>query len=271
MKIFKLLSLILFISFGYANADTAIVCNSCDSEIAALNHASMTLEPLGLFHGKISVGNIQKSKYYAFNVYYQSKEDEFGNDPVQKLVIKSIRVDTLTTEKFNNLAKTELYQLAKSNVKVTLDSGFESAWDIARTPADREQLDQWFHDNYSIQYWTNAVISSYGSTIIGALSGLEIKFEFSDGSTLIMVAPKLTSTSLKYSYMPNSAQDKSSNTIPDSGTGIDGNYVFDSSESINDFIGRAVSYGINIYVSSSHGGTSCPSCNVTFKMLNNSN
>lgn len=267
-------SLIIFtsaLSFFFsinATADARLICNSCDTEIEALNFASRILKPTGQFSGRISIGNIQDKKYYAFTVRYESVYDEFGSDPRRELVIKTTYIDSITKLVFDDFSKNKLYILARSKVEVGTDSGFESAWDIAQVPANRDRLDQWFHDSYPLQYWATATFSAYGGVLNGSFSGLEISFIFSDGTELIMVAPKLTDAALKFTFKPNSAEDKKSNSIPDAGGSVGGTYIFDSNESMVDFIDRAAEHGIAIYFSDSSGGGTCGvtlGCSITIQ------
>lgn len=277
MKILPV-SLIIFtsaLSFFFsanATADARLVCNSCDTEIQALNFASRTLKPTGQFSGRISIGNIQDQKYYAFTVRYESVYDEFGSDPRRELVIRTTYIDSTTKLIFDDFTKNKLYILAKSKVEVGTDSGFESAWDVAQVPAKRDELDQWFHDSYPLQYWVKATLSAYGGVLNGSFEGLEITFTFSDGSELIMVAPKLTDAALKFTFKPNSAEDDSSNSIPDAGGSVGGSYFFDSNESMDNFIDRAAEHGIEIYFSDSSGGGTCGvnlGCNITMQHASN--
>lgn len=107
----KVLFIIAFILLSSkANAETILVCNSCDSQIQALNFASEQLSHRGKFNGLISVGNVQEGKNYAFNVFYTGGgEDRFGNEIPITLEVQQAPVPYSTIQLFQSIGQTKLY------------------------------------------------------------------------------------------------------------------------------------------------------------------
>ena len=139
-------------------------------------------------------------------------------------------------------------RMASSVVHVDVNSGFTSAWEIARNPSSRDKLEQWFHDAYPVRYWVTNLGSSAGGIRYDFLRGTEYIFKFADGSEIIMIAPSAQSARLTFTYKTGSAKDIWKNSIFDAGKVINGTYTFPNNYELQTFLDKAASYGIKVTV-----------------------
>ncbi|MCG7537316.1 hypothetical protein [Pseudoalteromonas sp. OOF1S-7] len=124
---------------------------------------------------------------------------------------------------------------------------FNSAWELARNPSSRQRFDDWIKDNETVTYY-GTQITSIMDSMFGALNpfidlaGMELRFEFADGSHILMKAPTLASARLRFSYVPGSASDADGNPIADAGTTLQGIYTFSSYARQQQFLEKAAEY-----------------------------
>ncbi|WP_046005538.1 hypothetical protein [Pseudoalteromonas rubra] len=130
---------------------------------------------------------------------------------------------------------------------------FNSAWELARNPSSRQRFDDWIKDNETVTYY-GTQITSIMDSMFGALNpfidlaGMELRFEFADGSHIVMKAPTLASARLRFSYVPGSASDADGNPIADAGTTFKGIYTFSSRARQQQFLEKAAEYHLDFRV-----------------------
>ena len=184
-KIFTL----IFFTFSYqAIADvTLIECNSCTNYNSYINKAlseasSQANESHAGFTGEIAVlnpvDNIANAWYIDAKWALQG-----GDEPDLQVSIYSRAVSSDVLAIVEQLHNTQLFRhfkQAKSwGVQVPEDSGLESAWDISRNFSNHDKLDNWYHSNYPISYWTRQVVDIAGQLSgVNILVGHQIKFVF---------------------------------------------------------------------------------------------
>ncbi|WP_125562026.1 hypothetical protein [Pseudoalteromonas rubra] len=158
-----------------------------------------------------------------------------------------------------NNAHNSFRMVATTNVPGSATAGpgyrpFNSAWEIARNPSSRDRFDDWVHENETLKYYSTQIASSLGSifpldVVLGGFAGMELLFEFEDGSQLKMKAPTVsTGTKLRFTYVAGSATDSDGNPIPDSGTTISGDFQFSSHHKLQKYLEKVAEYGITIRV-----------------------
>ncbi|QPB82409.1 hypothetical protein CWC22_005170 [Pseudoalteromonas rubra] len=158
----------------------------------------------------------------------------------------------ITAAKPNAHIGNNLRMVAKIKVPGNASAGpeyypFNSAWELARNPSSRQRFDDWIKDNEAITYY-GTQLTSIMDSMFGALNpfidlaGMELLFEFADGSHILMKAPTLASARLRFSYVPGSASDADGNPIADAGTTFKGIYAFSSHARQQQFLEKAAEY-----------------------------
>ncbi|MBD1582427.1 hypothetical protein [Pseudoalteromonas sp. S16_S37] len=133
-------------------------------------------------------------------------------------------------------------------IQVPDSSGFNTAWDLARNYSNHDRFDDWFLDAHPITYTLSQFTSIVGGMFVGGLNGLEVKFVFPDGTSLIMIASSTGSNSLRFSYKERSSRDANGNLIPASGKTVSGDYSFTTDQGLQDFINILAQHGIQVTV-----------------------
>lgn len=123
----------------------------------------------------------------------------------------------------------------------------ESAWDISRNFSNHDKLDNWYHSNYPISYWTRQVVDIAGQLSgENILVGHQIKFVFSDNTTARFKVIEVQTGELTFTYIANTARDKEGNRLADQGTSFAGEYTFKTEQALTEFLNRLAAYGVPI-------------------------
>lgn len=265
-KILSVLSVILCLVFtNNASAATTIMkCNTCETNtslyVKAIKHAKSEANNSYMgFQGDIIVVNYLQNKVKGWNISAKWLM-QGGDDPNLVIRMYSINPPSNITNQVNIVSETKLFQhfriARRSGIFVPIKSGFDSAWDIARNGSNHAALDQWYHDEYPINYWTTELANIIGGigVLPGVLEGIEITFQFADGSSIRLKAAKITSGILSFVYVAGSAQDADGNPIGDQGQSLAGGYNFSSDERMNAFLAEAQKAGYTTYTTSPGGG-----------------
>ena len=239
------------------SADENIICNSC-------NYSSMQSKAFNKV--KSLTDNDSMSSIYTINVisvstgvvksFVVTSQPKIGRFGELETLISTHAVSPPSYLVNQTHSAQRQFSVMSSRISVPIESGFESAWDVAQNSSNRSSLDQWFLDNHPITYWSRQITSTFGGSLFSPLAGTEWEFEFSDESTLVMVAATSTSSRLTFSYKEKSAQDKDGNRIPDAGLSAQGEYTFSSENSLSNFLKKLDMYGVKVTVirSGSTGG-----------------
>ncbi|KOO57137.1 hypothetical protein WH43_15990 [Rheinheimera sp. KL1] len=226
-------------------------CNSCTAPLQyyqKMQDAAAQQVTTDGYKGKVVVANFKQGIAYAWDVNAYYKWSSQTVDPSIEFRASVSLVPTDIQNLVTEISQHQIMRMASSVVHVDVNSGFTSAWEIARNPSSRDKLEQWFHDAYPIRYWVTNLGSSAGGIRYDFLSGTEYIFKFADGSKITMTAPSAQSASLKFSYKAGSAQDLWGNTIFDAGYVINGTYHFPNNYELQNFLDKAAQYGIGIRV-----------------------
>ena len=222
-------------SIIYSSPSTTI-CNSCSSNSSYMNAAHAVYRSNGSTN--VNIANFSTNKVIAMKRKATYKTNLWGERVISGYTWVSVApspvvVGALANSIDGNLrvwaARTvdsaieaafwEDYNNFHQNVysqKITIesDSGWESAWDIFNNGYEQDRFEQYFQDSYPITYWTATLLSTFGGIENGAVAGVEILFEFQDGTQLTLRAPTINEASLKFNYVPGSAVDANGNPLP---------------------------------------------------------
>ncbi|WP_308364263.1 MULTISPECIES: hypothetical protein [unclassified Microbulbifer] len=248
---------ILFFS-STSFASEYLTCNQCITSSSFLKRALNKLESELTIRGieeNVYVANFNTGQVYGWKIKGFYKFDTNG-ELIPQWNIYSLSLPTSVKKVVADSQSSPMVVAAQSVIEVPKESGFSSAWDVARNTSNRAALDQWVHDNLPTTYWTTNLTSILAGTFgVSALEGIELLFKFEDGSTLLMRTSKTQEATLTLKYIPNSSQDTDKNIIADAGQGFAGEYTFSSEQNMQAFLDRASVYGIKI-VDISYGGGS---------------
>lgn len=258
-------SIALFLSFK-SYADVTLVCNSCSTTNSYIQTALNKAESLANnsnvgFNGNINVINPTNNKVYSWSI--NSKWIFQGEDePTLNTRIYSRTPPQYLIDEVSELSQLEFFkhiQRSKRGISVPKDSGFETAYDIARNKTNHDRFDDWYHDNYPLSYWARIALDTVGQiggSFPGAslFNGVEVKFVFSDGSTARFKVQRFQTGNLTFTYVPNSAKNKDNISIADFGSSFSGEYTFSSERSLRDFLSELGLRGIEIRIVRLGGG-----------------
>ncbi|KZN52023.1 hypothetical protein [Pseudoalteromonas luteoviolacea] len=181
----------------------------------------------------------------SFHVTSRPQLDRFGE--LETIVIA--RRSSTPQSLIDKAKRAQSYMHLAKKTRVPSSSGYTSAWELAQNSSSRDRLDDWAEQNDSLTYWSTQIISIFGGLFYDPLAGIELLFEFDDGSQLVMKAATLRSgTKLRLTYTRHSAIDSEGNRIPDAGSSIHGTYQFSSQYKLEQYIQKAAEYGIRLRV-----------------------
>ncbi|MDF2176677.1 hypothetical protein P2G88_00250 [Aliiglaciecola sp. CAU 1673] len=229
-----------------ASAEQYLTCNTCINQFQMHSVARSAAEGNVTSNGytdDIFVANFKTAQISGWRISVQYSLNNNGEIDVVS-TSSPVSVPSDLQAKVDDASRNEVFALKK--VFVPGESGFTSAWDIARNTSNRERLDDWFHDNHPVSYWLSTLGVVLAGHFYNPINGLEYIFEFEDGSTLIMTAPHANQAKLRLDYKENSSSDVDGNMISDAGESFSGEYTFNSVDSMNDYINRASMYGVRV-------------------------
>ncbi|KZN65999.1 hypothetical protein N473_10545 [Pseudoalteromonas luteoviolacea CPMOR-1] len=181
----------------------------------------------------------------SFYVTSRPQLDRFGE---LETIVTASR-STTPQSLIDQAKRAQSYMHLAKKTRVPNSSGYRSAWELAQNSSSRDRFDDWAAQNDSLKYWSAQLISIFGGLFYDPVAGIELLFEFEDGSQLIMKAATLRSgTKLRLSYIRHSAIDSDGNRIPDAGSSIEGTYQFSSQYKLEQYIQKAAEYGIRLRV-----------------------
>ncbi|ESP92731.1 MULTISPECIES: hypothetical protein [Pseudoalteromonas] len=251
----ELLNSVLFTLFMLftnleAHADNYITCSSCSSIGAMQSKAKSyifdrtngdSMSSTYIVH----LVSIPNGIAGSFRVTSRPELNRFGE--IETTV--TARRSSTPQHLIDQAKRAQSYMYLAKKTRVPASSGYRSAWEMARNSSSRDRFDDWAAQNDSLKYWSTQIISIFGGLFYDPLAGIELLFEFEDGSQLIMKAATLRSgTKLRLSYTRHSAIDSDGNRIPDAGTSIEGTYQFSSQYKLEQYIQKAAEYGIRVRV-----------------------
>ncbi|MCF2856795.1 hypothetical protein L1286_04895 [Pseudoalteromonas sp. SMS1] len=233
-----------------ASADDYLTCSSCASMTSMQQQAqsyifdrtngdsmssSYTVHLVSIPHGLAG----------SFRVSSRPILDRFGE--IETVVTASRATTPQSLVEKARRAQSYMHMARKTLVPGS--SGYRSAWEMAQNSSSRDRFDDWAAQNESLKYWATQIVSAFGGLFYDPVAGIELLFEFEDGSQLKMKAATLRSgTKLRLSYASESATDSEGNRIPDAGISIQGTYEFSSQAKLNEYLEKASQYGIEVRV-----------------------
>lgn len=224
-------------------------CNTCATPLQYYQKmqdaASQQVTTAG-YKGKVVVANFKLGIVYAWDVNAYYKWSSQTVDPSIEFRASASAVPVDIQNAVNEISQHQIMRMASSVVYVDVNSGFTSAWEIARNPSSRDTFDQWFQDAYPVVYWARNLSSTVGGIKFDFLKGTEYIFKFADGSEIILIAPTAQSARMKFTYKANSARDAWKNIIVEAGGTFGGTYTFPNNYELQTFLDKAASYGVTI-------------------------
>lgn len=242
----------LLISAKLTYADEYVFCNTCVTFSDFESSAKSQLINQNKFIGNVYVGNPSKLTAIGLNIKkVDYKPPGFIEDrnvgDIHNLQVTQIPVPIDFMKKLKEL-NSKIPIFSRSAIDVPIDSGLESAWDIAQSAQNTTKLDDWYNANHPVSYYFTHITSILGSVILpfSTFHQLEKVFKFSDGSKLIMIPASANSSSLRFKYVQGSSSDIDGNIIPDNVFHMSGSLTFDNADNMNSFFEKASQYGITI-------------------------
>ncbi|CAM4063656.1 hypothetical protein [Pseudoalteromonas byunsanensis] len=236
---------------NFANADNYLTCNTCTTAFSMQQKAMQKVRAMTEGSGinsshKVHIANFTKGFAKSFSVTSRPEFGQWGE--LETVVVARVSNTPQHIQESVNVGYTMLSRSAFGKpIQVPVSSGFDSAWDLARNYSNHERFDNWFESNHSFIYWASQFASAIGGNWLGGVNGMEIKFTFDNGSSIVMKAATLGAT-LRLTYKEKSARDANGNMIPDTGETVGGNYSFTTDQGLQDFINTLAQHGIQVTV-----------------------
>lgn len=251
-------SILLILSYN-ASAEINLTCNTCTSYSDYMNSAIAKAKSKARFsssgyEGNITVLSPLYNKSYTWNIEAKWIM-QGGDDPELSFRVNTVAVSADIRSAVDVMSKTEFFKHARQaqqvGIVVPIESGFDSAWALARNSSNHDRFDDWYEAEYPIEYYARVALDIYASIgipLTNLFKGVEVKFIFSDGSSLRLKVANAQSGDLTFIYIKNSAQDKDGNRIADQGESFSGTYTFGSEESLQNYLNKLSDYGITFTV-----------------------
>ena len=248
---------LLFVS-NTVTAGQYIYCLTCENKSDFLNKAISAAERSYVdgYIGDYHVANYKNGKSYSWKMLTEFRFNSWG-EPEPFITSAEIAVDAELSNAAKIASNSELVKILNLELyidysqKDIYESGVTTAWDFSRLKDNSPELgfNAWLYDNHSIYRFTNILLSSLGGVLYSGLDGLETLVTFSDGSSIIIVAPSFKHARTTFKYKKGSARTASGMPIPDRGIPSGSfNVVFASEAALNNILANASSYGISISI-----------------------
>lgn len=153
---------------------------------------------------------------------------------------------------------TEIKTLLAEIPQVSNICDFRSAEDFLNH-ANPNAFDDCYNKNHIVKYWALQFTSAVGGFFLNVLSGIEITFQFDNGSTATFKAidPQSGDNTIRLKYVPGSARDADGNIISENTEQyLNKNFEFNSEQTIQDFVFRAQGFGFDVSSINTPGGGS---------------
>jgi|GEM_PF-3980197 len=206
------------------------------------------------YEGNITVLSPLYNKSYTWNISAKWRM-QGGSDPELNFRVNTVPVSADIISAVDAMSNTKFFELARQakqrGIVVPIESGFDSAWVLARNPSTHDRFDDWYEAEYPVEYYSRAsldIFASIGIPLTNLFKGVEVKFIFSDGSSLKLKVADAQSGDLTFIYIKDSAQDTDGNKIADQGESFSGTYTFSSEENLQNYLGKLADYGITVTI-----------------------
>lgn len=267
--------ILTFLFSGYVFATGAIFCNDCTDAQLSNEMKKYSPDDTGIYYYYgIDLVNASVAEYSVevvdLNLQAYSGESLIGKI-VQRHSAAPAHVRNAVTAASNEV-------VARINTGYTIPRGVL----VRQTGSFRSQATQieydgsasgfvdkfWYADavndylatEHPFTFYGSSFISTVGGVINGALAGIEIKIVFPDNSSAVLVAPKVSSHALRFSYKEGSAKDVDGMPFLREPSDYDNReFRHTTQEAYRDFVERIQSQGV-IYIAPVNGGGGGSGC-----------